>query len=191
MKWSPTCAPSPDPREASGGGAIVDADNRRRFRRRGGRWLRTDGCARGPSGRRARPDRPRGRPRSRAGAPRCGAQDAYSTSADAVVDTDGREIDEVADKVLEAFSSTCREPYQYACTGRARRARLRRRDRFRLRRAVGLRKREAPRRSGHPDGVDQSCGDVVRGHLEATGSTTECSRWATVRMRKRSRRSKR
>jgi shikimate kinase len=31
-------------------------------------------------------------------------QDAYSTSADAVVDTDGREIDEVADAVLEAFS---------------------------------------------------------------------------------------
>jgi shikimate kinase len=100
------CA-SPDPLViASGGGAIVDADNRRRFRDAGVVvWLRapTDVLvARVGDG----ATRPLLAGDPEAALARLGAarQDAYSTSADAVVDTDGREIDEVADAVLEAFS---------------------------------------------------------------------------------------
>lgn len=100
------CA-SPDPLViASGGGAIVDVDNRRRFRAAGVVvWLRAptavlaarvgDGGTRpllagDPEGALAR-----------LGAAR---QDAYSASADAVVDTDGKAIEEVADAVLDAFT---------------------------------------------------------------------------------------
>jgi len=99
------CA-SPDPLViASGGGAIVDTDNRRRFRATGVVvWLRAptavlvarvgDAATRpllagDPEGALAR-----------LGAAR---QDAYSASADAVVDTDGKVVDEVADAVLVAF----------------------------------------------------------------------------------------
>jgi shikimate kinase len=100
------CA-SPDPLViASGGGAIVDPENRRRFRAAGVVvWLRapTDVLvARVGDG----ATRPLLAGDPEAALARLGAarQDAYSTSADAVVDTDGREIDEVADAVLEAFS---------------------------------------------------------------------------------------
>jgi len=99
------CA-SPEPLViASGGGAIVDPENRRRFRDVGVVvWLRAetavlaarvgDGATRpllagDPEGALAR-----------LGAAR---QDAYAASADAVVDTDGRAIDEVADAVLDAY----------------------------------------------------------------------------------------
>src|SRR5206468_8587795 len=97
------CA-SPEPLViASGGGAIVDPENRRRFRVAGVIvWLRAetavlaarvgDGATRpllagDPEGALAR-----------LGAAR---QDAYAASADAVVDTDGKAIDEVADAVLD------------------------------------------------------------------------------------------
>ena len=99
------CA-SPEPLViASGGGAIVDPENRRRFRDVGVVvWLRAetavlaarvgDGATRpllagDPEGALAR-----------LGAAR---QDAYAASADSVVDTDGRAIDEVADAVLDAY----------------------------------------------------------------------------------------
>jgi len=99
------CA-SPDPLViASGGGAIVDAGNRRRLRETGVVvWLRAptavlaarvgDGATRpllagDPEGALAR-----------LGAAR---RDAYEASADAVVDTEDRAVDEVADAVLAAF----------------------------------------------------------------------------------------
>ena len=99
------CA-SPDPLViASGGGAIVDAGNRRRLRDAGVVvWLRAptavlaarigDGATRpllagDPEGALAR-----------LGAAR---QDAYEASADAVVDTEDRPVDDVADAVLAAF----------------------------------------------------------------------------------------
>jgi shikimate kinase len=91
---------------ASGGGAIVDVDNRRRFREAGVVvWLRAptavlaarvgDGATRpllagDPEGALAR-----------LGAAR---QDAYSASADAVVDTEDRAVDDVVDTVLAAFA---------------------------------------------------------------------------------------
>jgi shikimate kinase len=99
------CA-SPDPLViASGGGAIVDAENRRRFHDSGVVvWLSAptavlaarvgDGATRpllagDPEGALAR-----------LGAAR---QDAYVASADAVVDTEDRAVDDVADAVLAAF----------------------------------------------------------------------------------------
>ena len=99
------CA-SPDPLViASGGGAIVDAGNRRRLRDAGVVvWLRAptavlaarvgDGATRpllagDPEGALAR-----------LGAAR---QDAYEASADAVVDTEDRAVGDVVDAVLAAF----------------------------------------------------------------------------------------
>jgi len=98
---------SPDPLViASGGGAIVDPDNRRRLRGAGVVvWLRAptavlaarvgDGATRpllagDPEGALARLDAAR--------------EDAYSASADAVIDTEDRAVDEVADAVLDAFA---------------------------------------------------------------------------------------
>jgi shikimate kinase len=100
------CA-SPDPLViASGGGAIVDPDNRRRFRAAGVVvWLHAptavlaarvgDGATRpllagDPAGALAR-----------LGAAR---QDAYESAADAVVETGDRAIDDVADAVLDAYT---------------------------------------------------------------------------------------
>jgi shikimate kinase len=100
------CA-SPDPLViASGGGAIVDTENRQRFRATGVVvWLHAptavlaarvgDGATRpllagDPAGALAR-----------LGAAR---QDAYEASADAVVETADREVDEVADAVLGAYA---------------------------------------------------------------------------------------
>lgn len=104
------CA-SPDPLViASGGGAIVDADNRGRFRATGVVvWLHAptpvlaarvgDGSTRpllagDPEGALAR-----------LGAAR---QDAYEASADAVVETENRAVEEVADAVLAAFEEHAR-----------------------------------------------------------------------------------
>jgi shikimate kinase len=91
---------------ASGGGAIVDADNRRCFRATGVVvWLDApttvlaarvgDGSTRplltgDPEGALAR-----------LGAAR---QDAYEASADAVVETGDRSVDDVADAVLDAYA---------------------------------------------------------------------------------------
>jgi shikimate kinase len=100
------CA-APDPLViASGGGAIVDPDNRRRLRSCGVVvWLHAptavlaarvaDGATRpllagDPAGALAR-----------LGAAR---QDAYESSADAIVETEDRAIDDVADAVLVAFA---------------------------------------------------------------------------------------
>ena len=100
------CA-APDPLViASGGGAIVDPDNRRRFRASGVVvWLHAptpvlaarvgDGATRpllagDPAGALAR-----------LGAAR---QDAYESAADAVVETEDRAIDDVADAVLDAYA---------------------------------------------------------------------------------------
>ena len=100
------CA-SPEPLViASGGGAILDADNRRRFRDAGVVvWLRapTAVLAARVGDAATRPllaGDPEGA-LARLGAAR---QEAYSASADAAVDTDGKAIDEVADAVLDAFA---------------------------------------------------------------------------------------
>ena len=91
---------------ASGGGAVVDADNRRRLRDAGVVvWLHAptevlaarvgDGATRpllagDPHGALARLSAAR--------------QDAYSAAADRVIETEGRNVDEVADAVLAAFA---------------------------------------------------------------------------------------
>jgi shikimate kinase len=104
------CA-SPDPLViASGGGAIVDPDNRRRFCATGVVvWLRAptavlaarvgDGASRpllagDPEGALAR-----------LGAARA---DAYTASADAAVDTEDRPVDDVVDAVLGTFAELTR-----------------------------------------------------------------------------------
>jgi shikimate kinase len=100
------CA-APDPLViASGGGAIVDPDNRRRFRAAGVVvWLRApSGVLAARVGDGATRPLLTGDPEgalARLGAAR---QDAYSDAADVVVETDGREINEVADAVLDAFA---------------------------------------------------------------------------------------
>jgi len=100
------CA-SPEPLViATGGGAIVDPENRRRLRAAGVVvWLRADTAvlaARVGDG----STRPllAGDPAgalARLGAAR---QDAYSVAADAEVDTDGRDVDQVADAVLDVYA---------------------------------------------------------------------------------------
>jgi len=98
---------SPDPLViASGGGAIVDPDNRRRLRAVGVVvWLRapTAVLAARVGDTATRPllaGDPEGA-LARLGAAR---EDAYSASAHAVVDTEDRPVDEVADAVLDAFA---------------------------------------------------------------------------------------
>jgi shikimate kinase len=100
------CA-SPEPLViASGGGAILDPDNRQRFRATGVVvWLRAPTAvlaARVGDGA-TRPLLAGGDPEgalARLGAAR---DDAYSAAADASVDTEDRAVDEVADAVLDAF----------------------------------------------------------------------------------------
>jgi len=91
---------------ACGGGTVVDPDNRRRLRAAGiVVWLQAPTAVLA-----ARVGNDEGRPLL-AGDP-AGAlarlaevrEDAYTAAADAVVDTDGRDVDEVADAVLAAFA---------------------------------------------------------------------------------------
>jgi len=101
------CA-SPEPAVIScGGGAVLDPDNRRRLRDRGFVvWLRAapdvladrvraDGVDRpllGPAGAVATLERLA-----------VTRQDAYEAAAHAIVDTDGRDVTQVADAVLETY----------------------------------------------------------------------------------------
>ena len=93
---------------ACGGGAVLDADNRRALRAAGVVvWLA--GVARrrsasrlarrrlAPAARRRRHDRD-----ARAARRRC-AQPAYEAAAHVTVDTEGRTVDEVAAAVIEEF----------------------------------------------------------------------------------------
>ena len=90
---------------ASGGGAIVDADNRRRLREAGVVvWLHAPtevlvSRVGNDSGRPLLAGDPHGA-LARLGAAR---QDAYSAAADRIVETEGRDLDAVADAVIAAF----------------------------------------------------------------------------------------
>ena len=90
---------------ACGGGTVVDPDNRRRLRAAGAVvWLRAPTAVLAASGttrpgrcwREIRPVRSPGS--------RWLREEAYTAAADAEVDTEDREIDEVADAVLAAFT---------------------------------------------------------------------------------------
>ena len=91
---------------ACGGGAVLDADNRRRLHQRGS-WC---GCKRRrrrswravDDRRRAAAARGGDRPPPSSGSRSC-ARAAYEAAAHALVDTDGRTVDEVADAVLEEY----------------------------------------------------------------------------------------
>ena len=91
---------------ASGGGAIVDPDNRRRLRSAGVVvWLRApvevlaarvgDGATRPLLA---------GDPHGALTRIAAARQDAYTAAADRVIETEGRDVDEVADAVLAAFA---------------------------------------------------------------------------------------
>ena len=92
---------------ACGGGAVLDADNRRALRARGVVvWLdgaaRGAGVAPGATTTRARcSPAATAPPRSSGSAP--SAQPAYEAAADVQVDTEGRTVDEVAAAVLEEY----------------------------------------------------------------------------------------
>ena len=92
---------------ACGGGTVVDADSRRRLREAGiVVWLRAPTAVLAARvGNDASRPLLAGDPVGRAGAARGAARaDAYTAAADAVVDTEDRDVDGVADAVLAAFA---------------------------------------------------------------------------------------
>lgn len=98
---------SPDPLViASGGGAVVDPENRRRFRDAGVVvWLQaTTAVLASRVGDGSSRPLLNGNPEGALARLAAARQDAYASVADRVVDTEGRDVDEVADAVLSAFA---------------------------------------------------------------------------------------
>ena len=131
---SPTCARRPTPLViACGGGTVLDPDNRAPLRAAGiVVWLQAPtAVARGARRRRRDAGRcSRGDPAGAlTGSTGCASR-AYEAAADAVVDTDGLDVDAVADAVLAAFA---RGGVVTTRPGRPRRRALRHRRRRRLR----------------------------------------------------------
>ena len=90
---------------ACGGGTVVDADNRRRLREAGVVvWLRAPTAVLAARRQRREPAAAGRRSGGCARPARRRASDAYTAAADAVVETEGHDVDAVADAVLAAFA---------------------------------------------------------------------------------------